>query len=358
MKIASVSDVHIDNFQQFAQPTDRPGVNSRGQACLDCLESALKIGLDNAAQVFLVNGDLFQSAKPSPVMIHAVGQLFRTYLAQGYTEVLLNPGNHDQTSEHPDHNAMAPLDHIEGVHVVRAPERRFYGSAEVWVIPFRKDAPNSFVAATLAGMASEKELDVPKLLSVHFGLITKSSKKDLVKFAAQGAMEARELSAAATKAGVSAVHMGDWHIKDSYKPRSGACCYQPGALCPASFGDPEGHGHMMLWDSDKPRSTKFVAVPGPQFVTVEEEWPEVIEGAFYRIRGDLDTIARLEALAPANIDYNTVPLTDDSVTEQVARVSHSDNIRETITEYVNALGLEESLANEVLVRLLSEVANG
>lgn len=355
MRIASVSDFHIDNHQAFAQPTDRPGLNSRALLCLETLERALQLGLENDCEVFLSNGDLMNSSKPTPVLLHAVGELFVKYLHKGYREILLTNGNHEQSSQDERHTALAPLDNITGVSVAAGgPVMHDYHEAQVVVLPFRKDSPGAFCEASLASLLSGVPGGVPRLLSVHFGLITNKTSKALMQFAAKGAMCAKELSQVASKFDISAVHLGDWHHKDQYKPRKGACCYQPGTACPASFSDPIGVcGNLMVWDSESPRKTEFIPLIGPRFIDITKSWEgqEPSPREFYRLTGTVEDIRKLEASAPSGAQYKTRILTDESVKENIEKISQSDNIELTVRKYVQALELQEELAQKVLTAL-------
>lgn len=115
----------------------------------------------------------------------------------------------------------------------------------------------------------------------------------------------------------------------------------------------------MIWDSSRPREVEFVPVEGPQFIKVPGSWEglEARDDRFYRIQGPIEEVQRLEAEAPAGALYDTVVTTDSSVSERVSKVTHADNINETVAEYVSAMNLDPALAKQVTDRVLSAISS-
>jgi len=84
----------------------RPGINKRCGLVFATLEFALRRAHEEGCKVFVVNGDLFDTAKPSPQHLAETQRVLGQY-PEMQKVILL--GNHDMESAEEGDNALGPL---------------------------------------------------------------------------------------------------------------------------------------------------------------------------------------------------------------------------------------------------------
>lgn len=264
MKIATISDPHVGIFSAFGGGFVS-GLNVRSGVCLDTLSSSLEQAVDMGCDVFVINGDLFETSHPEAALLNAVARIFAKY--SRHITIIAMPGNHDMVSTAPGNNACAMLGFIENVHVPEKPQVSFDGDAIVLSIPFETGRPAEWLPKRLEAL-DVKSLNPegkPVCLSLHMGLNTKRTPANLAYHAGAGAYPAREMAALANKHGISRVFLGDWHHPDDYT-KLGVGLHQVGTLCPSDFRySMPDVGQMIVWDTRLDEVNRYW-VPGPRWV--------------------------------------------------------------------------------------------
>ncbi|GAH35152.1 unnamed protein product, partial [marine sediment metagenome] len=93
MKILIISDLHSDNYTQFARLLDS-GVNSRLQACLDVLSQVNGICQSKEITDIFFLGDLFNSRTAVPIDVYYLVYEKLKEISDD-REIWLLVGNHD-----------------------------------------------------------------------------------------------------------------------------------------------------------------------------------------------------------------------------------------------------------------------
>jgi hypothetical protein len=116
MIVGVVADVHVENGKTHAGELVA-GVNERCRRTLDCLRRAVETpGPYGKIEALIVAGDLFDSCKPLPQIIRAVGDILRP-LQRAYLIV----GNHDQHSSTEGDHALSALGLLPNVQIIDKP---------------------------------------------------------------------------------------------------------------------------------------------------------------------------------------------------------------------------------------------
>lgn len=248
-KVAIIADVHAGNLSAASGEVEG-SLNDRFRKTLLMLYNAI---LD--VDVLVIAGDLFDTSKPLPQMVRAVGQIL-----QGVPRTVLIVGNHDQHSTTPGDNAMAVLELIEGVTVYEAPAR--IDDLGMTVVPYGYDYRDAEVIV--------RSGDV---VVAHHGI-----RDDAMEaWTRDKGVPVDDLVEFLGKTGASHYLAGDWHTRRSW---GRGRIQQIGALSPKDWSNPgfEGYGTVLTYDTNAAMKlipgTAIAAVdvqrrvvPGPRFIT-------------------------------------------------------------------------------------------
>ena len=255
---AIISDIHLHNFRAFGGKSCA-GINGRAQLVLDTLQDAFHVAeLSEVTDMFIL-GDLFETTRPEPQLIAAVGQVFTT------TNMMIHilVGNHEQCSTQQGDHALGPLELLRNVDVIDTPRRVWPSCLPTLALPFTPEEPLDALR-TLFSNTSWPDQATPRMLLMHEGIRTKDTPAFIpggIGFSAlQDLCEENEIKYALS---------GHWHehmCQHMLTGKDETMICQVGALCPRSFqdsADPQFYGKLaMLGDG----AVSTVTIPGPRFI--------------------------------------------------------------------------------------------
>lgn len=292
-------------------------LNRRAAMIRDVWGAAVARALRHGCEHFVVAGDLFDTANPSPRVLTAMA---RALDAAGELHFHLLVGNHDQRSDARGDNALAVLASIPNVTVYERPTFTHLGDEPFLFVPFYKptledrgDALDAQVELAFKGSG------VPATLVTHFGVEDASTPPYLR--GAHDAVHVDDVMAVMMRRGFPLCVTGNWHTPNSWAHRAGApMVEQCGALVPTGFDNPgPDYGHVVIaaYRGDGLPAVSRVKVGGPRFYTVQvregderENWRPLVERTFQTMKG------RSEAY----IQFRSPPAMVVGVTDSVARV--------------------------------------
>lgn len=138
------ADIHLHNFNAFALPSDKPGLNSRALDILKSLEIVLKEGIKLRTSV-IIAGDLFLPRNNIDVPLYlAMYELLKKYSEEIKwqnlnTKIIIIPGNHDRYSKAGDIYLVKPFNSILNVKVTTNWDVLIVDGLKVACAPCRDD---------------------------------------------------------------------------------------------------------------------------------------------------------------------------------------------------------------------------
>ncbi len=323
MKLAFVADVHLGNHKVYGGAVVA-GLNARCRMVLDSLRAAYSMATQENCQALFVDGDLFDTAKPSPQLIAAVQLVIGQF--PGLTTYIML-GNHDMESAVEGDHALGPLAPVAKL-ITKPTKLRIKGKGvdevEVWAVPFQPGKAEEWLPLVLAEVQGQppalSSASSPKLLALHLGLRDKGKTPPWLMDAhdSVGIEQVQEL---VQKYELAAVYAGNWHNPEEWIWYDGVRsattplrAVQIGTLCPTGFDNPgASFGTMAIYDSHKNNGCQVLSVPGPRFFKVEgiDELEELIEKApgkltFVRATVEPDDVAASEDLIKRAVEAGTL----------------------------------------------------
>jgi DNA repair exonuclease SbcCD nuclease subunit len=255
--ISVIADVHIGNHKKFGGPLVG-GLNRRCRLAVEVLKKAVFAA---GSGDLVICGDLFDVAYPSPPVVSAVmGALSR----QSGTTYILR-GNHDMHSSSGSDDALAPLERVTGVRVVREKTSMVLSGYRAVFLPY---VSSGSAADDLRTMEPEAADPRDHVIFGHFGVSDESTPPFLRN--SGGSMDASEALKhlqRVTRFGLyGTLYVGDWHNRGEWRTdgarESPERIYQCGALVPTGFDNPGVHYGFVKTHT----STKVIQIPGPRFL--------------------------------------------------------------------------------------------
>lgn len=276
MRLAFVADVHVANHPIQGGPMIS-GVNQRAQAILDALHQAVR----EAAQLdceFVILGDLFDTAKPTPQLVAATMAALRISESPDLQpQVLIMKGNHDEQSSARGDHALGPLAvHPEsGVELFEEPRIVTLPGGELWMVPFQTGPAKEWLPVVMAGLESTSSfVQGERVLALHLGIHDGDLRS--ANFWAEGAHDAigvEQLVELCFKHRINGVYAGNWHARREWTVTDQGHTVrilQVGTLAPTGWDNPglEGYGTVAHWLDGHMGA---IEVPGPRFVNVRSQ---------------------------------------------------------------------------------------
>ena len=351
MRAAIVADTHLGNHTYLGGALVS-GLNIRCRAALAVLHDAAEYAGMSACDVFIVAGDLFDSPRTAPQLIHAAADAMKP-MAQDGRRVYLLRGNHDAAGPTELDDALAPFRHIPGFTVVSGEAQRVtHLGASFALIPY---APSS--TAVLAGLRDT--VAGTEFVVAHAGLVDSRTPKYL----SQGADAVNSGLIKSVLVGMLGGFFGHWH---SWKQFEGDNVWQIGTLIPHDFNDVGDTGRMAIVDTGK-GTVEWVHVSGPRFVNLANgALIECEDDCEYYIRASVDDTRDIDNLMPASVtDAHVQRVESDSIEATVAARACAQAARaastldDALIAYVAEMPLDASVSRENVrahcARYLSEV---
>ncbi|MDB5101537.1 MAG: nuclease SbcCD, subunit [Cyanobacteria bacterium RYN_339] len=255
IRMIHTADLHI-GVENYGRWNPTSGLHARLEDYLASLDQVVAYAIAQAADVFLVAGDIYKTKDPSPTQQREFAKRIRRLTSAGIQVVLL-VGNHDQPARHGDAN---PLDiyaslELEDVTIFRRPEmvtiKTRQGPLQVAGMPHlsrgflmarQAHVPRTLheserllenvIDEILVSLAGDVDPTIPAVLTAHLSIDCASlgSERDLML----GKGLTLPLASLAQPA-FDYVAMG--HIHKHQVIGEGPCCVYPGSLDRIDFGE-------------------------------------------------------------------------------------------------------------------------
>ena len=371
-RIAFVGDVHVANHKKFGGLTNK-GINERCENVLYALSSAAALARTQEAETLVILGDLFDTPRPSPQIVKRVQEIVETI------PTVVLAGNHDQCSDEPGDNALAPLYPV--AEVLDAPDVVPVGDVDLLMVPYlsgdyTKRLGDEVATLVRAGTNEKRK----RILCFHAGIV--GDKTPFFLKESSASISKDDLFTLSEKHLISVSLAGHWHTAETWQHNNGehrCLAVQAGALAPTGFGDQGVHyGNMYIFDSGKDE-LEYHRVPGPRFidVTLDQDITSISQGRedrlkdcrlYVRINVDETEISLGETIIKAGVDANAIEDGELSINsermkeacEKAAKATQSsETLEEALAEYttqmvvkgVDALDIPEARL-EILAKAL------
>lgn len=267
-RIAVMADVHIGNHAVMGGPMTG-GINERCLATLRSFEAALAAARMLGAAETLILGDLFDTDKPPPMMVHAVMAILDAH----DDPVTIIPGNHDVHSDWAHDSAVAPLSFLSHVTVYNSTtehilDNEHRSNLRALLAPHQSGRRGVNVLESAVELARESPVEV---LGFHAGVKDQHTPPWLAH--SEGAVHVDDVHAMMVEAGALRAVCGDWHDRRVWSFEDGCEIVQVGSLCPTGFDDTSPkHGITVLrYDEDAEEwlNSEFHPIAGPRFYKIE-----------------------------------------------------------------------------------------
>ena len=350
-RLAFVADVHVHNHKRFGGAL-RSSVNERAMLAFEVLQDAFDHAVELDCDGFVVCGDLFHGATPTPQLVAEMQRVLQPLTPPADAREMhihLVVGNHELVSSQPGDHALASLMFTDGIHVHESPAIRGWGIGKrskihVLMVSYRSGDAREWLPKVLAEYAPPDEGRDHKhsILALHLG-ISDDETSPFLK-GAHDSIEAIVLAELCHKHDFDFVFAGNWHDHrtwsfgwpDGSKPERKIKIVQLGALVPTGFNNPglEGYGTLAIWDDGK---VTIEEMPGPRFA---------------QLAAGEDTAW----LAEANEHYNV--FTEDKVDDSAARIAardaataarSADTLQEALGAFVKRMPIDDGVDRKVVL---------
>jgi DNA repair exonuclease SbcCD nuclease subunit len=256
-RIAFIGDVHVANHKKFGGPTIG-GINSRCEHILSALSSAVTKARTEGAETLVILGDLFDTPRPLPQMTRRVQEIVEQI------PTIILAGNHDQCSDAPKDNALAPLYPV--AEVIDEPDVIEIGGVSLLMVPYHSGDYASYLSDQATELKKQcRDPLAEKLLCFHAGIIDSSTPAFLRD--SQAAITREDLFDLSDQLDIRASFAGHWHNARAWE-KGRREIFQAGAFTPTGFGDQgTNYGILHVFDT-KTSNVKQLSVPGPRFLDV------------------------------------------------------------------------------------------
>jgi hypothetical protein len=265
-RIGYIADVHAANHGAFGGPK-RSGINTRCRLIVDALARAMREAAAQQCTDVVVAGDLFDTVRPEPQIVAAVGEAL---YASPAVNVHALVGNHDHASSDPGDHALAALRWVPNVLLVERPTIRHVGrDASLWLVPYAPGNTFDWLPGVLDGMAREAFSGSGTrnvALALHAGISTDTTAPWMR--GSHDSIGVDALHELCIKHHITAAFAGNWHSHKSWRMPP-VDIVQIGALTPTGFDNPgvDGYGSLIVHDTAK-GTWELHEIPGPRFIPV------------------------------------------------------------------------------------------
>lgn len=357
MKIGFIADCHIGNHGVMGGPITC-GMNKRCHLILDALKRAVEVAQEKGCSHFVVVGDLFDTTKPLPQMIHSVQDIFKA----AFEKTFFLLGNHEHASTTDGDNSLAPLSPIG--EVIEKPVQWWFPGdpgVEIIFLPCVPEDAKLWFAPTIKHVVTRRT-GYPRIMCFHLGV-----SDNLTPFYLQGAkdsIDSRTVLDVCKQHDIVAAFAGNWHNQRVWVRR----IFQIGALAPTGFDNPgvNGYGGLAIFDSET-HKTELVEIPGPRFLMVGQDGDmdelyksdEAGHTVFARLESDPNEMVAIkewgdELKDEGLIEEYTIRLNtakQDKAAQEVAKkVRKASTLKEALMSFVDGMELPEDLSKDDVVK--------
>ena len=363
-RISYVADVHIGNHRKHGGAVVA-GMNKRCRDVVAALDRAATWSAEQEVDAFVVCGDLFDTARPTPQMIAAAQQVLAKVPA------VVEVGNHDKSSTEEGDHALAPLDPVATI--VEQPQVISIGDdVDLICVPFMPGAAVSWFESTIADLIVKEArgMGQQRLLAFHLGVEDHHTPSYLR--GAPDSIKLKVVEQVMKTHGIVYAFAGNWHEHHHWYVIDGKCgVVQVGTLAPTGWdnGGPEGYGLVAMFDTEARPHVTLKQIPGPRFLTVRgptaadtivkstrEEGNDVYVKWRTDIKGERTAREELQEWQDAGLIEGWEVSVEDEEAEEAARVAaksarKAETMAEALAKFVAEMPLDEGVdRNEVLSR--------
>jgi len=269
MKIAFITDIHVGNHARFGEGPLTRGCNVRCRDILDTIERAVETARFKGCADMCVAGDVFDYDRVEPAVEAAMQELI-TESKLKWTFIV---GNHDQTSDVANHNALAPLKSVAQVH--EHPSVAVYEGKNLmsmFTIPFRSGRAEDWLEGAMveAGVLDSTGAQGHRAMMIHLGV--SDSETPYYLDGANDSVSIGTLKRLMERYNIHNVFAGNWHCQRLWEVQGQVTrrVIQVGTLAPVRFSDGglAGYGGMAILNTDN-NTVEMVEIPGPRWLTAD-----------------------------------------------------------------------------------------
>lgn len=324
------ADVHLHNWQSFAQIDASTGINTRLYGLLQGLMRAAKATKEAGGKTFYVAGDLFHvRGKIAPSVLNPTLTVFKNIVGMGL-EVRIIPGNHDLEGKDSQvlGNAVAAL---KGVGCVVCEKTTIFDDDKTIVIPWYDKLDD--LREAIKNIADQSEDEVRK----QFDLVLHAPINGVIKGLPDHGLSGEELA----EYGFKRVLSGHYHNHKEVVPG----VFSIGALAHHTWSDVEAVAGFVLAHDDRieQRETglpKFVDFPDGDFDAIKG----AVKGNYVRIKVSKATVAELNAVREELTKMGALGVVIQPIKEAVvkreaaisATVKSGASVEVSVSEFVKA----------------------
>jgi DNA repair exonuclease SbcCD nuclease subunit len=348
-RIAFIGDVHVANHKKFGGPIIG-GINSRCENILSALSSAVTKARTEDAEALVILGDLFDTPRPVPQMVRRVQEIVEQI------PTIILAGNHDQCSDSPGDNALAPLYPV--AEIFDEPDILEISGVNLIMVPHHSGDYAEYLKDQTIDLVKRcrDPLD-ERILCFHAGVIDSTTPAFLRE--SQAAITREDLFALSDQLDIRASFAGHWHNARAWEKGSREI-FQAGAFTPTGFGDQgTNYGILHVYETKNDSVEQYI-VPGPRFVDVSLDQdittisaardPRLTGCALYvRMSIDEEDMALGSTIIKAGIDAGVIEDGEISINadrskeacRKAARATTSaKNLEEALTSYTADMPLK------------------
>ena len=345
-RVGFIGDVHVANHKKFGGQTVG-GVNSRCEHVLSSLRSATTIAQVENVESLVILGDLFDTPKPAPQLIRQVQEILERI------PTIILAGNHDQCSDAPGDNALAPLYPV--AEVIDFPDVVDLGDLNLIMVPYHSGNYTKHLQDQATLLCKQAKGGATKILCFHAGISDERTPAFLRE--SQAAITRDKLFDLLDKTDIRMSFAGHWHNAKAWA-RGEKDIFQAGAFVPTGFGDQgTDYGTLYVYDTET-GIVEFHPVPGPRFldVALDQDITTIaapsqgLEGCtlYVRINVDESEIALGETILKAGVDARAIENGELNISKEASKkacreaavaAASSDNLEEALNAYTGAMSL-------------------
>lgn len=348
-RIAFVGDVHVANHKKFGGKTNR-GVNTRCEHVINSLQAATTIARVQNVDSLVILGDLFDTPKPAPQLIRRVQEVL-----EGIPTIIL-AGNHDQCSDAPGDNALAPLYPV--AEVLDEPDVVGMDDLNLIMVPYHSGNYTAYLREKVRELSEQANKGSTNILCFHAGISDDRTPSFLQE--SQASITKDKLFDLLEETDIRMAFAGHWHNARAWA-RDEKDIFQAGAFVPTGFGDQgTDYGTLYVYDTET-GIVEYHPVPGPRFLDVAlDQDITTISAArdsalddcalFIRIAVNEDEIALGETIIKAGIDSGVIENGELAISKEATQkacesaavaTSSADNLEEALNVYTGTMALKD-----------------
>ena len=347
-RVAFVGDVHIANHKKFGGVIEK-GINDRCRLVLNSLLHAYVKAEESGVDTMVILGDLFDSPRVSPQIIAETQKIV------GILPTIILCGNHDQFSDAPEDNALAPLSPV--AEIVDSPDIiEVAKGVDLLLVPYQKGKCSDWLKEHTQNLLKQSKNDT-RILAFHAGISDEHTPYFLKDSDASIPIE--RVFDICREGDIEHVFAGHWHNKKVWGLHNSTngkrhTVFQAGALVPTGFNNP-GRDYGVLYEYLAHKNQiERSRIPGPRFVKFSlEDGISELEKNKPDVNSVYIKVATSGAEAQLALDFTDSAKDKDLIKN--AEIEVHDDSQKVTEEVIQKMKSAESF-DEALIRYTDKMA--